>query len=233
MASSIFDVFGAQGVATPAWSREESIFRAATNGGGSVPRTSSHRRVVSRVKGLESADDFGITYSALCTRSRQQMGALLCGAGVEESRSRSAMLASQVQPKEQFAHILVRRGIRQLEYRAFCKGEQRVCLLARLNASHSCVVQCQGTNFGGVVAHTVLPAFPLCFSNWFGENPRASRDRASVKGGASKLRIRRGRRGASNIKLAGVAVAPSLHFDCCSQCSKSIASKIFHVQKSN
>ena len=45
--------------------------------------------------------------------------------GVEGSRSRPALFASEVQPDEQQAHILVQRGIRQLQYRAFFEGEQR------------------------------------------------------------------------------------------------------------
>ena len=40
----------------------------------------------------------------------------------------------------------------------FCVDEQREQFLARLNVSHSCVVRCQGTSFGGVVAAAVLVA---------------------------------------------------------------------------
>ena len=76
---------------------------------------------------------------------------------VQGSRSTPALFASDVHPNEQYAHILVHRGIRQLQYRAFCVGEQRDKFLARLNVSHSCVVRSQGTSFG-VVAAAVLVA---------------------------------------------------------------------------
>ena len=119
----------------------------------------------------------------------------------------------------------------------FCVGEQREKFLTRLNVSHSCVVRCQGTSFGGVVAAAVLVArffqrFRFAFPTWFKRSLRASRDRSGVKGGASNFLLRTRRCG--GFQLRTWWESPS-HLHCSSTAvlnvQNSIACKILHAQK--
>ena len=105
--------------------------------------------------------------------------------------------------------------------------------------SHSCVVRCQGTSFGGVVAAAVLVApprffqrFRFAFPTWFKRSLRASRDRSGVKGGASNFLL--GTRRCGGFQLRTWWESPS-HLHCSSTAvlnvQNSIACKIIHAQK--
>ena len=132
------------------------------------------------------------------------------GLGAEESRSRFALGVSEVLPNLQFAHNQVQRGIPLL-----CEDEQGESLLARLNASHSGVIRCQGTDSGGVAAAAVLVARPDSSSFFVFLFPTSSErfpERAVIDPVS--------RAEPANFSFAQGAVVLPFVFDCWSQLSK-------------
>ena len=114
------------------------IFRTGTNGGSLFQVPSRIVVLLAESRAWNSLITLGLRTVPLAPLAANKWLPCsptpeLCGAGRVsrrqafgvESRSRPAVLASQIQPNEQFAHILVQRGIRQLQYRALCEGEQR------------------------------------------------------------------------------------------------------------